>query len=864
MNIEPNLNSFSLKEKIDDMMLNEQITMRDVYKAYTNYINGRIGNTSIEIKFFNCSNDFFSFEIGNIKGYDFLNEPIEIIINNKKIDIICEEQVNFLKREYIIESIKCLDDNSKDFLSLSNLLQHKNHSYILQSINIFKLFQNQQEIDNYLLNFFESFINRTFETPKHFEKNYDYYFNMKNNMMNNLEFTIFEDITTNDRYRLVKNIINFEFGHFYYFFGSSGKGKSITLIGALKYGKKSELIGTLYVNCKTLRVLYRQHKIEIMKQIIIDEIVFLLRNKYNEYKECCEKVKKFSFKDEYDFWFLIEDILDFVNNIENYYFIIGFDQYNNENDINLRLNRIEAKYKDSKKFRIVVFSSMNESDVRDIKIQYLFDYNPFIQSLEIKNICSDFHTGFNTEEQEVFNILGKSIKAYNEILQIKMNKSQLFSLNNYLEEKRKKIKFKFFCFYKDAKERKDLFYGDNTIVDFSKCMGQILSFIPNEEYSKEELRRIIIYIPFRFFNIIKKGMKYIITYAYPLIEEILIEIYKDLILNNSFKIIKEITKGSGAFGCIFEFAVISYIIKKSNSDNKNLFNYFNISKNLSIKKFVLNSNEKLANIKCEKLELDSKYDYIIEQQIFNGKTLDFILIHFINSTPYVYGFQVSIYKSKIYSLEELEKSYKIMIQVLKKYFDIDFIKENMFFGYIFNYEDVHTDKYAVMLNKCEIGRLKYCFFDPYNQKFVDKKGEDIKDINNIVSTVFSFKKIKPTNYMEDFVFYPLTINYGNIGLKLNHFQYQAVTSIVKERRGQETTWKILKCTNYDELISEYGTHLHSKRCFYLCYNEPHFKAVFFNPYKAYNLLYDGNIEETNVDNRVEIYICEIIRDTQIK
>ena len=35
--------------------------------------------------------------------------------------------------------------------------------------------------------------------------------------------------------------------------------------------------------------------------------------------------------------FLIEKILEYINKINDYYFIIAFDQYNNENDIHEKL-----------------------------------------------------------------------------------------------------------------------------------------------------------------------------------------------------------------------------------------------------------------------------------------------------------------------------------------------------------------------------------------------------------------------------------------------------------------------------------------------------------------------------------------------
>ena len=863
----PNLNSFTLKENIEDMKIFQNITVKDIYEIYNAYKNEGKEMKSKDITFFNCNNDYFSFEIKNIKGIDILNEPIEIQIENKSIFIICDNQLKFIKDKYKIDFIICQDDNSNNNFTLFNLKIHKNHKFSLHSSSNYKTFKNQKEIDGFLNKFEGQFINTIFQSPQYFEKNYEYYFNINKKNRNNFRFAVFEDKNSSFRYSLVRDIINWEFGVCYNYYGSSGTGKSITLIGALKYGIKDKSLGTFYINCKILRVLIQKDKIKIMKQILIDEIVFLLRNKYKEYQECCEKVKNFVIKDEYDFWYLIEDILEYINKIENHFFIIAFDQYNNENDINSRLKEIKDKYLKTQKFRIIVFSSINESDIREkmvdniLNSDLLNDHNNYV---EIKKICSDFNTNFNLSKREAFELLGKTMKAYNELNQIEDNDESDLKITEYLEEKRKKILFKFYWFYKDPTERKKLYYGDNTIIDFSEHMGKILSFIPNKEYSRDNIIKIIDNIPFRFFDIEKKESNYIVKYSFPIIEQILIDIYKDLILKNSFSALENITKGSGAFGCIFKYAVIFYIIEKSKSNDKKLFNHFNISKNLTVKKFVLKENEKIENLIFKTQKLDIQYDYIIDQEVFCGKTLDFLLIRFINTKPYVYGFQVSIYKPKIYNIDELIKSYEIMRILLNKYFGVEFEKDKMFFGYIFNYEDIKSDKYAIMLNRCDEKFLKYCFFEPNKQQFLDKNGEEIDKIDNIVSLVFTEIKIKPLSDLNEFVLHPLRINYPQYKIDLNNEQYKAITTLVKKRRGNKCKWEIRKCTNYDEFVKVYLSKGNYGDYFYICYNEPYIKLVFFNEYSVYNLLFSGDIEKSTVDNEVDIYVCQIQLDTNAK
>ena len=858
----PDLNPFALKEKIEEMIVYENITMKDIYEIYKNFLEQKEIEKVDELKisFFKYGLELFSFQIGDIFGYDIQTNPIEIKINEQKIYIICQRQIEFIKYKYKVDTIICQDENGKSYdFDIYGLTSHRGHKIKICSKDKYSVFANQNEISKFLKKYSSDFIGVVFNSPQDFEKNYRYYFNINDKYLDNKYFTIFEDLKTKRRYYLAQKINNWEFGICYNFYGSSGQGKSITLIGALKYGKKFPNLGTLYINCKTLRVLFRQSKTKKLKQILIDEIVFLLRNKHNDYLNCCRIVKDFLFLNEYDFWDLIEKILEYINKINDYYFIIAFDQYNNENDIHEKLNQIKLKYLVSKKFRIIVFSSMNEKDIRKIKMSSLFHQDSenddeMNKIEEIENICSNFYQDFNKKEKEIFQLFGETMKYYYKIKNRK--NSTAISLDNFLNEKKEKIKFKILCFYKKVEEKKALYYNKIFEININDYIGKILSFNPNEEYTKDKLMDIIDNVPFRFFNIKQENEIYIIQYSCPIIEQIFIDIYKTFLLKNSFKTIKDITKGSGAFGCIFEYAVIFYIIEKSKTDNNNIFNYFNISRNLKVKKFVLNKNEKFENLIFEKQELDVKYDYIIEQEAFCGKTLDFLLIHFIDDEPYVYGFQVSIYKKKIYDINELEDAYETMFVLLKHYFDKPFKKENLFFGYIFDHEYKGTDRYDDMLEKCDKNVLKYCFYEPYKQQFLDKNDNEIKNIGDISSKVFT-GDIPQNNNLNNIIFYPLSINYPEIDLKLNDNQFQRVTKLLKKKFNPKSDWKIIKKSNQKEFFRSYNN---GKKYFYICYDDPYFKlVVFFDGPKIYKLLLDGEIEEDFIINtKLDIYICQII------
>ena len=246
MIVAPNINSFALKEKIEEMVVYETTTMKDIYQLRNKFKNKSKQILPSNVKFFEHNNDYYSFEIEKIKGYYILNEPIEIIFENHIIEIICEHQVRYIKEKYKIELIICQDDKTNDYFSFYNLKKHKGHKYTLLSASNYKIFKNQEEINEYLKKYFIEFIGHIFKSPTDFEKNYMYYFNYKRKFKNiDFEFPIFENNNSANRFDLVKDISSWEFGVCRTYFGSSGIGKSITLIGALKYGNKYEKLGRL-------------------------------------------------------------------------------------------------------------------------------------------------------------------------------------------------------------------------------------------------------------------------------------------------------------------------------------------------------------------------------------------------------------------------------------------------------------------------------------------------------------------------------------------------------------------------------------------------------------------------------------------
>ena len=449
-----------------------------------------------------------------------------------------------------------------------------------------------------------------------------------------------------------------------------------------------------------------------------------------------EYIKTFKFKSEYDFWILIEEImLKYCTDDSQYVF--GFDQYNDSNDYNGHLNKLKAKFKDKDNIKFVVFSSMNESDIRKLKIQKLF-YDDIIsedeQYIELDNICDnkEISISLNLEQIEIWIKLGYSLKS---LMEIKNSKD----LQIYLENKRINLTYKIISFFTSEKEI-DNYYNKNKneIIKIPiETVNKILSFSTRHTYKKNDILKIIDNIPFRYFNIIKiNGIYYKINFGFPSVKEIMNHLYTFIISKYEYSTLKSILNNNGSgISTIFEMKVIFRLLP--NKDKANIFYNFIINESVKVESFLKKSNETKKN-KIERLKDNA--NYIIEQDIFGKKDLDCLIINIIDSVPYIYGFQISIYKPWILTKSYLEKSINDMINNLFEIFKIKIEKENIYFGYIFDYSRIKDPNYSSMLKDCKNNNYKYCFFKTEKEILCNINGKEINDINEITSCPFTNKQ----------------------------------------------------------------------------------------------------------------------------
>lgn len=235
-----------------------------------------------------------------------------------------------------------------------------------------------------------------------------------------------------------------------------------------------------------------------------------------------------------------------------------------------------------------------------------------------------------------------------------------------------------------------------------------------------------------------------IEYNFPLVQEVLGEIYENIIYGNSsiYNIFDEVNLDSDALDGIFEKLVSYYMSPNDIIKKKLLFHTFYITKVYTVDKFLPNDNEKIDKKMFEYQTLEQG-TYFFKQKIFSGKGFDLgIIVIDSKNHAMVYLFQVSISKDTIYSIGLLKEYINGFIEYFKLQFSFVIEKENVFFTYIFE-----PKKKDSLLELCKYNNMPCIFFSPLSKLFTDKNDYEIINIENIF--ISPFKKDKDDFKLED-------------------------------------------------------------------------------------------------------------------
>ena len=510
------------------------------------------------------------------------------------------------------------------------------------------------------------------------------------------------------------------------FFGNPGTGKSVTLIATLKYLYEHDTVGTFYIHCKLFNNLIQSNH-EKLKTIIKEEIVYLFKNEYSQYIKCCEEIDNYKISSFSTFWDLIA-IIEKNLTFKKKKYLFAFDQYDEE-EIDPKNNYIKAlRSRNDNRLNIIALCSMDDYGIKNYKINKFLHPDFSIKDFVVKEIVNTLNMDEMTIDNgnifdQTFERIGKTIRNYNILKNIyeKQNEDDLYY---YVDDIKKRIKDYLIKFYELDKKIN---------YNFLKCWT-------NTFYELAHLNDIKDYISFKYFDI-RKNQKndneFEIIYLYPVVEEIMVEIfstifYKNVRINSIFKLLNI---DGFAKSYVFEKFII-HKMKPNDNKNKTVFNYFKIDKVIKCDKFVPRDNEKLNKLIKSKENITEGV-YLFEQRIFGGKAFDTAIIDIRkNEKNIAYLFQISINRSykDIFNLSNLETNIKKFLQYFSIVYSLYF--DNVYFTYIFDSKNMDN-----MVRICDIRKMPYMFFDTNEEIFIDTNYKEVELNNNNIKEFF----INPVN-----------------------------------------------------------------------------------------------------------------------
>ena len=762
------MNQYKNATKVKDFFIGPaKISLKNIYELFNKDFkkiesqiqkNQKYSNEEYNLEIFNVNQGVIECCFSKKFLINILYPSIEIkfIINDqeKKYPLVSDiqfrkliEELNFKSPEinYIKNNIvfkeKCI------FTNYCNLYNNYNKGIYIKE-KIYLKIMSEEMLENIKKNDMKGFLGVEFNSPKDFDKNYFLYFPNKKD----IKYKSFKIYKNKAREKLANIFHQVNYELLAHYFGQQSMGKSITLIGSLKYNNPHHCRGTIYINCKTLDY-YFKNNVDIAKQLLIDEIAYLFVNQYEIYKKCAESIQNYqvNLKDEKEtYWNLIDIIMSYLN--ERAY-VISFDQYNSKVD---PLNRLKEVWNEKKRkeknnewcyITIFTLSSMNNSDIKEYKISTLLNESPNNDWEYYEEIKEDLisETDLTFEDKEIDDKLEYIGRTTDNYIIFKSLIEEKRNIDDFIFDRKNHLKTKIYQYF-----------GINNNINITEAenLYKFLSFSVYTKYELSEIKRVCKNIPFKYFNIKLKNSKkenkdYVkLNYRFGVIKDIIEEIYSFIILRKDFSHIlsNEFLDGGGK-GIFFEKIVIHHFTPgEHNYSYVNFFGEFVIVNTCTINQFIPKSNEK-KKLKNKKVNIQNR-PFLLKQSNFGGKCLDFIVVDYNgNNNADFYCFQITELKKKkdLLTYESLKSNIIIMVEYMKNFFDFEIY--SVYFSYIFDFNKLKERKVKNMCSNCTKEKIKYIFYDLNTLSFFDEKKHIINNNIKKYANEFSFTKNKRNPYI---------------------------------------------------------------------------------------------------------------------
>ena len=264
--------------------------------------------------------NFYYLEIeGNT--FQILLTPIFIrfLISNISYEYVLfsPEQFSYLKKGLKIEQPKIFyeeDDKMKEetysfqnYIKIYNIYKSTKKIYIKSKMEL--VIKTKEDFESLKSKEMIGYLGKSFNSKEDFDRNFYFYFPKENQTKEKFNIENFKESE-----KLCKKFQEQDCTAIIKYFGEESIGKTITLIGSLKYSLNHDFFKSLYINCEAI-FHYAEENPNICKQILIDEIAYFFYGNYEKYCEAAEVIKNFEIQSkdkEKNIWSLISKLLSYV------------------------------------------------------------------------------------------------------------------------------------------------------------------------------------------------------------------------------------------------------------------------------------------------------------------------------------------------------------------------------------------------------------------------------------------------------------------------------------------------------------------------------------------------------------------------
>ena len=270
-----------------------------------------------------------------------------------------------------------------------------------------------------------------------------------------------------------------------------------------------------------------------------------------------------------------------------------------------------------------------------------------------------------------------------------------------------------------------------------------------------------------------------------------------------------------------------------------------ISEKEQIPHFIPKINEVNIPSIDEEIELSVGITYLIEQKVFGGKSIDFIIVESYYDEQIIYAFQASILKEKLFTEENIEKILIELSDYLKNFIkNLKVRKENLYFGYVFSLVNENKKEFKSMIKSCNDNNIPYSYYSVRKKQFLNKEKKPIHSIYEIVNNPFGFKPI--SSIKKDFLGMKRTdsvILEPNFEMK-NEIKNEII-KILKEVYNRN-----IKEIDFQECLNKQFIYNYNYDFFYAQYSEEN-SILLINKFEKY-IIY--NIGEGKIINDIYSFL----------